>query len=93
METVALSLPETGSPVGELTLMVLTMGSGPAYEGGTRKVAVIVRAAPAGTVPSAQGNAVVQSPLVETNVNPVGVGSVTATVAASLGPLFVTVMV
>ena len=55
---------------------------------------VIVRVAPAGTAPSAQGNAVVQSPAFDTNVSPAGVGSVRdAPPAASDGPSFVTVIV
>jgi hypothetical protein len=36
VETVALSFPVTGSPVGELTLAVFTIGFGPAYPDGTR---------------------------------------------------------
>ena len=54
---------------------------------------VIVRVAPAGTAPSAQGNAVVQSPAFDTNVSPGGVGSATVTPAASDSPSFVTVVV
>ncbi len=53
----------------------------------------MVRVAPAGTVPRAQGNAVTQFPAVERNVIPAGVASATFTLAASLGPLLVTVMV
>jgi hypothetical protein len=49
-------------------------------------VTVIVRVAPGGTVPSAQGNAVVQSPAVLTKVSPLGVGSFTVTLAALDGP-------
>src|SRR5262245_45776828 len=40
-----------------------------------------------------QGNGVVQSPVFETKVRPVGVGSVTLTAAAFEGPLLVTTMV
>ena len=69
------------------------MGEAPAYPTGTENVAVIVRVAPAGTAPSAQGNAVVQSPAFDTNVSPAGVGSATVTPAASDGPSFVTVIV
>jgi hypothetical protein len=54
---------------------------------------VIVRLIPAGTVLRLHGNAVVQSTLFETNVNPAGVGSVTITLAASLEPLLVTAIV
>ncbi len=35
VELVALSLPETGSPVGELAVAVLTIGLAPAYPDGT----------------------------------------------------------
>jgi hypothetical protein len=56
-------------------------------------VTTIVRVPPGATVPSAHGNAVVQSPLVLTNVRPVGVGSDTETPVALDGPLFVSVMV
>src|ERR1051326_990449 len=45
------------------------------------------------TVPTLQGNAVVQAPVLETNVRPEGVGSVTTTFAASLGPLLRTSIV
>ena len=44
-------------------------------------------------MPSAQGNVVVQSPVVLTNVSPDGVGSATETVVALEGPLLVTVIV
>ena len=50
-------------------------------------------AAPAGTVPSAHGNAVTQSPVLDTKVSPAGVTSVTTTVSAVDGPAFVTVIV
>ena len=54
---------------------------------------VITRVAAGASVPSAQGNAVVQSPLFETNVSPAGVGSETTTSRASDGPLLTTVTV
>ena len=54
---------------------------------------MIVRDAPTGTVPSAQGNGVAQAPAFETNVRFGGVGSATTTAAASEGPLFVTTSV
>ncbi len=54
---------------------------------------MIVWVAPATSGPSAQGNALVQAPLVETKLSPAGVGSATETLAASLGPLLVTVIV
>jgi hypothetical protein len=69
---------------------VFTIGSGVVYDSGTEKVLVIVRVAPAGTVPSEQGNAVAQAPLFETKVSPLGVGSATVTLVASELPLFVT---
>jgi hypothetical protein len=53
----------------------------------------MVRIAPDGTVPSAQGNAVTQLPAFERKVRPAGVASLTETPAASLGPLLVTVIV
>jgi hypothetical protein len=54
---------------------------------------VIVRVSPGARVPSAQGNAVVQSPLVEANVSPLGVAFATLTASASDGPLLVMVSV
>jgi hypothetical protein len=53
----------------------------------------MVRIAPGGTVPRVQGKAVVQVPLLETNVNPEGVAFATVTPAALLGPLLVTEIV
>ena len=53
----------------------------------------MTRCCPAASDPSAQGNTVVQAPLFETNVSPVGVGSLTVTFSAVAGPLLVTVMV
>src|SRR5262245_16683084 len=53
----------------------------------------MVRVVPAGTVPSAHGNAPVHAPVLETNVSPGGVGSSTTTAVASDGPGFVTVIV
>ena len=43
--------------------------------------------------PRLQGKALVQSPLFETKLSPVGVGSATWTAFAPVGPLFVTVIV
>ena len=55
---------------------------------------MIVRGgAPAGTVPSAHGKAVVQSPAFDTKVSPAGVTSVTTTPSAFDGPAFVTAIV
>ena len=54
---------------------------------------VIVRVAPLARLPSEQGYAVTQSPVFDTNVRPVGVGSATLTARAGAGPLFVTVIV
>ncbi len=53
---------------------------------------MIVRVAPAATVPKAQGKAPLQAPLFELNVSPAGVASATDTAPASLGPLLVTVI-
>ena len=60
---------------------------------GTLKVAVIVFVAPAASVPRSQGKALVQSPAFEAKTRPVGVGSLTRTFAAALGPALVTVIV
>ena len=49
--------------------------------------------APAAMVPRAQGNVVVQGPVFETKLSPAGVTSATSTLVASLGPVFVTVIV
>jgi hypothetical protein len=54
-------------------------------------VTLIVLLAPGASVPRVQGNAVVQSPVLETKVNPAGVGSVTLTLVALLGPSLVMV--
>ena len=47
---------------------------------------------PAGSVPSAHGNGVVQAPVLLTNVSPAGVGSVTVTSVASSVPMLLAVM-
>ena len=75
------------------TAATLAIGEGPAYPTGTENVAVIVRVAPAGTVPNAQGNAVVQSPAFDTNARPSWKRSSTRTSRASDGPAFATVIV
>ena len=75
-----------------VTVDVFEMGLGPAYPDGTAKVAVICRLWPAGTIPSAQGNGVMQAPALLTNVNPAGVGSVTVTLVASSVPVLVTLI-
>ena len=74
------------SGVDDVIVAVLTTGFGPTGVGATRKVVAVVREAPAGTVPSAHGNGVAQSPLFDTNVSPAGIGSSITTAAASLGP-------
>ena len=51
----------------------------------------MVRVVPGAIVPRSQGKAVVQSPLVDTNVNPAGVGSSTVTPVATEGPALATV--
>ena len=48
---------------------------------------------PAATVPREHGNAVTQSPALDTNERPLGVGSATLTAAASDVPLLVTMIV
>src|SRR5690606_13288136 len=53
----------------------------------------MVRVSPTTSVPSEQGNAVMQSPALETNTRPVGVGSVTVTLLAATGPALATTMV
>ena len=82
----AVLFAESASAVDAVIVAVLTTGFGPTGVVATRKVVTIVRDVPAGTVPSAQGNGVVQSPLFDTNVSPAGIGSSTTTAAASLGP-------
>ena len=83
--TLALLLVLSPSATVVVTLAVLRIEAAP-YAVGTRNVETIVRVCPAGTVPSAHGNAVVQSPVLPTNVRPAGVGSDTVTPGASLGP-------
>ncbi len=53
----------------------------------------MTRLAPATTVPRLQGKAVTQSPLVDTKLRPDGVMSAIEALAASLGPLLVSVIV
>src|SRR5262245_21498251 len=54
----------------------------------------MVRDAPGASVPaSVHGNAVVQSPALDTNVSPAGVESLTVTPVATDGPAFVTTIV
>ena len=93
VSAVAVLSEASGSGVAADTVATLTMGEGPAYPTGTRNVAVIVRVAPAGTVPNAQGNAVVQSPVFDTNARPSGKRSSTRTLLASDSPAFATVIV
>src|SRR5262245_62205318 len=81
------------STVRLATLTVLTIGTGPVNAAGTLNVAVMMRVAPAASVPSAHGNAVVQSPAFDTNVSPAGAGSSTTTAGAVDGPTFVTAIV
>jgi hypothetical protein len=79
-----------GSGVVELTVAVLVMF--PVAAGETAYVVVIVAVAKGTSVPSEHGKGVVQAPLLETNVSPAGVGSLTETLCASDGPAFVTLM-
>ncbi len=83
---------ELESDVDELTVAVLVT-VGEACDAGTLKVEVMVFVPPATTVPSVQGNAVVQSPLLETKLRPDESGSATLTANASDGPALLTVMV
>ena len=53
----------------------------------------MMRVAPEASVPSEHGYEPVQSPVLELNVTPEGVGSATLTELASDGPRFVTVTV
>jgi len=62
----------------------------PVAEEATRNVVVMVAVEPEVNVPIEHGNGVVQAPVLETNVVPGGVASLTVTPAASDGPLFVT---
>ena len=66
-------LPGTGSVVeAELTVAEFTIGSTPEYPAGTLNFAMIVRVWPWVMAASAQGKAVVQSPVFETKVRPAG---------------------
>ena len=89
---VAVLFAGTGSLVADVTLAVLTIGFTARWFDGTLKVDVIVRTSPGGIVPSAHGNTVTQSPALDTNVSPGGVGSATIAPDASLGPPLVTGM-
>src|SRR5262249_61536933 len=57
------------------------------------KTDVMVAVAPGASTPRVHGNAVVQAPLFEVNVNPVGVGSSTTTPTAVDGPTLLTTVV
>src|ERR1051325_1514580 len=80
-----------GSFVAEPTVAVFV--TVPVAFEGRAKALLMVTLWPGVSVPRAQGNAVVQPPLFDENVVPAGAGSLTVTLAASEGPLFVTVMV
>ena len=90
---VLLLLAAAGSDVALDTVAVFTIGSGVRYPGGMAYLVVIVRTAPAASVPSAHGKAVVHAPRFDTNVRPDGVGSATVTAVASDGPAFVITVV
>jgi len=90
-DAVEVLLPRFGSGVADETVAVFD--TVPKKFWGTLYVAVIVTDCPLFKVPRLQGNGVVQAPEFETNVNPAGVGSLTTTPVAALGPLFVTVIV
>src|SRR5581483_9489327 len=72
------------------TVAVLVTLAGTGF--GMLYVDVIVTDWPLVIAPIVQGYAVVQPPALDTNVNPVGVGSVTTTRVAGAGPSFVTVI-
>src|SRR5262249_62067878 len=57
------------------------------------KTDVMVAVAPGASTPRVHGNAVVQAPLFEVNVSPVGVGSFTTTPTAVDGPMLLTTVV
>src|SRR3954454_8228645 len=88
---VALLFPAVGSEVVDETVAVFAMA--PAKLAAVEYVDVMVTLCPFVIVPSAQGYAVVQPPLLETRVSPAGVGSATVTLDAADGPLLVTVTV
>jgi hypothetical protein len=90
---VELLLPPVWSVVDDETVAVFVIGFGVEYEDGTAYVVVMVAVAPAATVPSEHGYAVVHAPVLETKVSPVGVASETMAVAAGSPPTFVTVTV
>lgn len=79
---------EFGSAVVALTDAVFEIE--PVAEDATRNVVVMAAVEPAVNVPIEHGNGVVQAPVLETNVVPAGVVSLTVTPVASDGPLFVT---
>jgi hypothetical protein len=85
-------LPLAGSGVVEETLAVLTIGFG--GEELTVYVAVKLFVCPEVIVPRLHGDGanVTQPPVADTKVKPVGVGSLSETLLASDGPLFVTLM-
>jgi hypothetical protein len=85
---VALLFPAFGSVVVALTVAVFEIE--PVAVDARANVVVIVALEPEVTVPIEHGNAVVHAPVLETNVMPGGVRSVTVTPVASDGPLFVT---
>ena len=90
---VLMLLAAAGSAVALDTVAVFKIGSGDTYPEGMAYVVTIVCTAPGARVPSAHGEAVVHAPAFDTNVRPVGVGSVTVTATASDGPAFVTTVV
>ena len=92
-ELVELLLPGFGSFTAEDTVAVFVMVEPFVALVFTLYVDRMITDCPPVRVPRLQGKAVVHAPELETNVAPVGVGSVTVTPVASLGPLFVTVMV
>jgi hypothetical protein len=92
-DALSLLFESTGSAVVVETVAEFTAGFGVVYAASTAKVVVIVRVVPAAMVPRLQGQLLVQAPEFDTKVKPDGVGSLTKTIAASDGPLLVTVTV
>src|ERR1700682_142181 len=89
--TLEVLLAGCGSFAPEATVAVL-VNDGPLKPNGTLKVALIVTVCPGVMLPRLQGKADVQPPVLETNVRPAGVGSLTTTAAAAEGPAFVVTM-
>jgi hypothetical protein len=82
-----------GSLVGLVMVAVLVMLLAGSKLAGTLYVAVMTLVEFGARMPKLHGKALVQSPVFETNVKPAGVGSFNSTLAALLGPAFLSVTV